>query len=197
MRSVFWCGPLAAAAVAMATAVSAQVATEPLPGEGSRGVRILEAEETEPALPAPPPDAPKRQTAPLRTPIIKFCERPFAAPDLRLSDGAGFDKALAAKLRTRKRVVVDLATPYGERDVAPAALTPWLGEVQASGGSVETKQYCDATRGALTSWLVQLFTPKPANPYRTARRYNVVLHADALDHVITQVEFTPRPVARP
>lgn len=196
MRSLYWFGPLAAALL-----TAAPVWADPLPGEGSRGVRILEAEEPPPPPPpppeeaAPPPPAPP-PVRPLRGPVIKACDRPFAETDLRLDSAPGFEKALAAKLRGGQRVVVDLASPYGDKSPAPAPLAKWLGEITASGGQVEVKQYCEGTRSLLGKWLAELFSPKPNYAYRAARKYNAVLHADAVDHVITQVEFTPRGAAQ-
>lgn len=198
MRVILWCG-VAAAALVAAAPVMADPAAAPLQGEESRGVRILAPDDT-----GPPPIPPKAPAAtppppkvPLRAPVIQACQRPFAAPDLKLDDKPGFERRLGGKLRLRRRVVVDLAVPYGEKAAAPAALAPWLAEIQASGGTVQVKPYCEGTRSLFGDWLAELFATKPANPYRAARRYDAVLHADALDHVITQVEFTPRGATKP
>jgi len=128
-------------------------------------------------------------------PIIKLCSRPFAKPDLRLD--VDFDRRLGRQLRAQKALVIDLPQPYPERAAPPAALTPWLSEVEASGGTITVKQYCSAARGGLGSWLAKIGrvlrgNATAPNRYAAARNYNVVLHSDALDKVITQVEFTPR-----
>jgi hypothetical protein len=179
--------------------VGAQVVTN----ETSRGVRVLEAEPESPRPSADPPPPfptpePAVRPAPAPVPVLKFCDRPFTAPDMRLADGKGFDAALAARLRAGRRVVVDLDQPYNNDAAGPAALQPWLQSVKASGGAVSVKEYCEAARGALGEWLANIFGAKPSQdaPYRAARQYNVVLHADALDKVITQVEFAPK-AARP
>ena len=162
---------------------------QPLNSENSRGVRILEAE------PEPAPAAKPVATPPAPPRVLKFCDRPFDKPDLTLAS-ASIDKDLAAGLKTRKRVVVDLTKPYKNDDAAPAAIAPWLAEVKAGGGQVTVKEYCEAARGALGTWLAKLFSAKPAPAveplYRPARQYDVILHADALDKVITQVEFAPK-----
>jgi len=169
-----------------------------------RGVRVLEAdpEPTPPkpvtalTAPVPPPtpvDAvkPPREKPPAR--VLKFCARPFATPDLTLGVTRDFDQALSHALAGDKAVVVDLAEPFADHAAPPAALTPWLSEVRAAGGQVTVTQYCDAARGALGSWVAGIFGHRGSGLYRVARRYNAVLHADALDRVITQVEFAPKP----
>jgi hypothetical protein len=172
--------------------------------ESSRGVRVLEAEEGDPdvkpspapsVLPSPKPAAVVQPLpAPTPMPALKFCDRPFETPDLKLSDGTGFDEALASRLRGGKRVVIDLDQPYKNDAAGPPALQPWLQSVKAGGGAVTVKEYCEAARGSLGEWIANLFGVKPHQdaPYRAARTYNVVLHADALDKVITQVEFAPK-----
>lgn len=183
-----------ASALVLALSGALAAAQTPQPGETSRGVRILEAQpdpEPAPVKPAPAPPKP----APKPTPVIKFCSRPFDKPDLTLAAQTTFDRDLGASLKTRKRVVVDLDKPYKDEAAAPAAIAPWLSEVKAGGGTVTVKEYCEAARGNLGTWLANIFGSKPAtpqSPYRAARQYNVILHADALDKVITQVEFAPK-----
>lgn len=139
--------------------------------------------------PKPAPPAPARLTAP----VIKPCPRPFATPDLALGATPRFEKALRTRLAARRgRVVVDLAQPYAAGADAPAALAPWLEEVKASGGIVSVDQYCRRGRGAFGNFLKTLLGGASRNPYKAARSYDAVLHADALDMVVTQVEFVPR-----
>ncbi len=184
----------------------AQPQTAPPVHTTSRGVRVLEAEpepeptpapQAAPESPPPPPpvEAPPMEPAPPPPPphaVINFCPRPFDAPDLRLVAGTDFDHALAAALKSGNRVVVDVDKPFPDHAAPPAMLGRWLGEVRAAGGTVTTKQYCEAARGALGSWLADLAAKWGGNVYRPARAYDVIMHADALDHVITQVEFSPK-----
>lgn len=154
----------------------------------SKGVRVIRPDEPATVNALQP-------STPVAGPVIKFCNRPFAQPALKL--GADLDRRLASELRARKTLVVDLPQPFPERAAPPAALAPWLSEVEAAGGTVTVKQYCSAAKGGLGSWLTKISRVlrgdgKTANPYAAARNYNVVLHADALDRVITQVEFTPK-----
>ena len=183
-----------------------------------RGVKVLEAEPTPPEVPAvvaPAPVAPAPVTAdpapsppptvaatvtthPAPAPIrvLHFCDRPFAQPDLTLGSDANFDQDLSRALKTHAHIVVDLTQPYPDQGAAPAALEPWLAEVKANGGLITVKQYCEAARGNLGSWLASILGIHAGGLYRTARQYDVILHTDALDHVITQVEFSPKPGAR-
>ncbi len=191
------------AALACAGAAFAQVT--PPAGEGAppevpadantRGVRVLRPEAPpvpDRVTPTPAPTPP----APTPTPLIKLCERPFTASDVRWDGVSRLDRELSRKLKQNKRVIVDLAQPYPERAAAPAGLTRWLSEVKRSGGSVTVKQYCKAARGGLGSWLAELAESLGGgSTYRPARRYDVVLHTDALDKVVTQVEFVPRTTA--
>ena len=179
----------AAAIVPVAASVLAQA-----PQMGSpraRGVIVIRpdaAADTSPA-PVPPNTAPK----PVVSPVIRACARPFASPDITLIEGGDIRKPLAARLKTGRPVVVDWARPYAQDGAAPPALEPWLAEVRASGGTVTTAAYCQQTRGAF-DFLKRLLgiSTDPGRPYRAARDYDVVLHADALDRVVTQVEFRPR-----
>ncbi len=163
-----------------------------------RGVRILP-----PEPPAPMPVAQESQiptaahavtpvaAAPASPPVLKACDRPVAKPTLRFTDPARFDQALKAKLRRGRVVVVDLDTPYPADNEAPLPLGTWLNEVKQSGGTVSVAPYCQKGRG-LGGFFAKLFGGGPAEPYRAARRYDAVLHVDAVDQVVTQVEFAPR-----
>jgi hypothetical protein len=173
-----------------------------------KGVRVIRPTEAaynvvgpvapEPAKPTPAPvqrvDAMTPAPGPV-APVIKLCSRPFKEPALTLS--ADLDRRLARELRAQKVLVVDLPQPYPERADPPAALSPWLSEVESAGGTVTVKQYCSAAKGSLGSWLAKIGrvirgNAQAASPYAAARGYDVVLHADALDRVITQVEFRPK-----
>lgn len=176
------------------TAVAQQNA--PSSGAMGRGVRIIAPEETPPPPPPPPANTPSAaKPAPVVSPtvpsVLKACVRPIADPTLRLSDGTGFDRSLRLRLRRGGLVTVDLATPYAASDPAPAPIGAWLGEIKASGGTVNTSAYCVKGRG-LGGFFAQLFASKPAEPYKAARRYDATLHVDALDQTVTQVSFTPR-----
>lgn len=180
-------------------------------GATGRGVRILP-----PEPPAPMPVAQESQTptaahavtpgpvvgtdpgrsspvaaAPVSPPVLKACDRPVAKPTLRFTDPARFDQALKAKLRRGRAVVVDLDTPYPADNEAPLPLGAWLNEVKQSGGTVSVAPYCQKGRG-LGGFFAKLFGGGPAEPYRAARRYDAVLHVDAVDQVVTQVSFAPR-----
>lgn len=152
--------------------------------------------------PAPPPEphppAPQPVVAPAPPPmVIKPCPLPFAQADLR-TDTSGFDRKLRGKLKPQARtVIVTLAAPYPASAEAPAPLGPWLNEVKASDGNVTVLPYCtQMTRGFFGKLMASLFGDKPKAPYKTARGYDAVLHANALDNVITQVEFVPRKPAQ-
>lgn len=133
---------------------------------------------------------------PVVMPVIKPCARPVASPDLQLP-ARNFDRQLAAKLRTGQAVSIDLATPFPQKETPPAPLNRWLIEVRNGGGEVAVEQYCDAGKGILGGWLAKLFgTADKEAIYKPARGYDAVLHADALDRVVTQVEFMPK-AARP
>lgn len=207
-----------AAAPAAVHAQDAQAGSRTQPVAGpvhARGVKVIRAETvpedspaptTPPAPLAPPMNsnaAPVKANAPtaagrvqplMVAPVIKACPRPIERPDLVLADAAGFDRALKARLSARRgRVVIDLAQPYAMNGEPSAALRPWLDEVQASGGIVTVNSYCQKGRGAFGDFFKKLMgSGKPKSPYRAARTYDVVLHADALDQRVTQVEFTPR-----
>lgn len=129
--------------------------------------------------------------APVSPPVLKACDRPVAKPTLRFTDPARFDQALKAKLRRGRAVVIDLDTPYPADNEAPLPLGAWLNEVKQSGGTVSVAPYCQKGRG-LGGFFAKLFGGGPAEPYRAARRYDAVLHVDAVDQVVTQVEFAPR-----
>lgn len=165
------------------------------PNATTKGVRILEPTETPDGpgnAPTAPPTAPVAQPVvqpPTVQPVVKACPRPFAQPDLTLADGPGFDRALAARLRTRTRVVVDLPHPYPQGDAAPAPLATWLAEVDAAHGSITVQPYC--TRSAFGDWVKALFRRDPHRLFRPVQGYDVILHADGLDQVVTQVEFVP------
>lgn len=204
-------GTVVVLALACAGSAWGQSAPPALKNEQGKGVRVLKAEEpaestsSTPARPAvtPPavtPPAPAQVVRPtpaaLPTPVIKLCERPFATTDVRWDGMSGNDRTLAQRLKTGQRVVVDLAQPYPEAAQPPAGLSRWLTEVQKGGGAVTVKQYCKAARGGLGSWLAKLGESMGGGRmYRPARQYDVLLHSDALDRVVTQVEFVPRSVA--
>lgn len=177
------------------------------PGATGRGVRIIAPD---PAPPPPVANAPQTtpsaghsavpvrpaDTGPRPTPVLsvlKACDRPVARPSLHFANPAGFDRALRGKLRRGKSVTVDLEIPYPADNEAPAPLGAWLNEVQKSGGLVTVAPYCQKGRG-FGDFFAKLFGGGPAEPYRAARRYDAVLHVDAVDQVVTQVEFTPRKV---
>lgn len=179
-------------------------------GAASRGVRILPPElltpkpvAQEPQAQQPPAHAvnpgpaaePGRSTpiavAPVPASVLKGCDRPVAKPTLRFSDPARFDKALKTKLRRGRPVVVDLDRPYPADNEAPLPLGAWLNEVKQSGGTVSVAPYCQKGRG-FGGFFAKLFGGGPAEPYKAARRYDAVLHVDAVDQVVTQVAFAPR-----
>ncbi|WP_088190808.1 hypothetical protein [Sphingobium sp. Z007] len=124
-------------------------------------------------------------------PVLKACDRPVAKPTLRFTDPARFDRALKGKLRRGRPVVVDLDTPYPADNEAPLPLGAWLNEVKQSGGTVSVAPYCQKGRG-FGGFFAKLFGGGPAEPYKAARRYDAVLHVDAVDQVVTQVSFAPR-----
>ena len=109
-----------------------------------------------------------------------------------MGESASFDKALKSKLRRGRNVVtLDLAKPYAINTSAPAPLGPWLEEIKSSGGIVAVKSYCEGGRGFF-DFLAKMFESKPQNAYKAVRRYDAMLHVDAVDQVVTQIEFTPR-----
>jgi hypothetical protein len=113
---------------------------------------------------------------------------PFAEVDLVFSGWADFDTKLAERLQTRPaRLVLAVAEPYPEKGVPPGMLSKWFAEAQASGGKVETRQYCDAARGDLRSWFAKLFRPSAtANTLykkRTADRDPGAFSNDVLCHI--------------
>lgn len=190
-----------------ATAPSSDQA--PASGAAGRGVRILppdppalkpvaneqQVQQQPPAhavVPGPVAD-PGKQAAAL--PVLKSCDRPVARPTLRFGDSAAFDQALKGKLRRGRTVVVDMDTPYAADHEAPLPLGAWLNEVRQSGGTVSVAPYCQKGRG-FGGFFAKLFGGGPAEPYKAARRYDAVLHVDAVDQVVTQVEFAPRKAAR-
>lgn len=180
----------------------------PASGAAGRGVRILPPEPPAPnaianeqhvqqapahaIVPAPVAD-PGKQAAVL--PVLKSCDRPVRKPTLRFGDGVAFDQALKSKLRRGRTVVVDMDTPYAADREAPLPLGAWLNEVKQSGGTVSIAPYCQKGRG-FGGFFANLFGGGPAQPYKAARRYDAVLHVDAVDQVVTQVEFAPRKAAR-
>ena len=187
----------------------------PVEGAAGRGVRILPPEPPAPKPVAQEPQGPQQQpvhavppapaVAPGRkvpvaaapvavapvAPVLKACDRPVAKPTLRFTDPARFDRALKGKLRRGRPVVVDLDTPYPADNEAPLPLGAWLNEIKQSGGTVSVAPYCQKGRG-LGGFFAKLFGGGPAEPYKAARRYDAVLHVDAVDQVVTQVEFAPR-----
>jgi len=128
-------------------------------------------------------------------PVLKGCDRPIAKPTLRFANPASFDQAFKAKLRRGRAVVVDLDTPYPADKEAPLPLGAWLNEVKQSGGAVTVAAYCQKGRG-FGGFFTKLFGGPPAEPYKAIRRYDAVLHVDAVDQVVTQVEFAPRKVGQ-
>jgi len=187
----------------------------PAEGAAGRGVRILPPEPTAPKPVAQEPQVPAAAhavtpgpvvgadpgrsapvtAAPISAPVLKGCDRPVAKPTLRFTDPARFDQALKAKLRRGRPVVVDLDAPYPADNEAPLPLGAWLNEVKQSGGTVSVAPYCQKGRG-FGGFFAKLFGGGPAEPYRAARRYDAVLHVDAVDQVVTQVEFAPRKSVR-
>jgi hypothetical protein len=182
----------------------------PASGASGRGVRILPAE-APPATPVANPQQGKAPAAnavtarpapaaapgvrPAAPPVLKSCDRPNARPALRFAEPEGFDTTLRAALRRGRPVVVDLATPYPADREAPAPLGAWLNEVKQSGGIVSMAPYCQKGRG-LGGFFAKLFGGGPAEPYKAARRYDAVLHVDAVDQAVTQIEFAPRKGAK-
>lgn len=143
------------------------------------------------AAPVAPPVAPGRPTSPPISPMLKPCPRPFARPAVTLG-GGGFDRAMAGALKRRpESAVVDLPQPFAVGTDMPAALTPWLNQVKASGGIVSASEYCHDTRG-LFGWLGRMVRAVRGNPYKAAEGYDAVLHVDGLDQKVTQVEFRRR-----
>jgi hypothetical protein len=138
------------------------------------------------------PAVPGKQAMTL--PILKNCDRPVAKPTLRFDDPTKFDRAFRTKLRGRT-VVVDMDTPYPADREAPAPLGAWLNEVKQSGGTVSVAPYCQKGRG-FGGFFAKLFGGGPAEPYKAVRRYDAVLHVDAVDQLVTQVEFAPRKAAQ-
>lgn len=194
----------AALATGLAGAALAQTA-QPVRGGSvrSRGVIILRPEAQPVSVPPSPPPAgdPSASSRPVPkppiAPVIKSCARPFPTPDVQLDDPAVFRAALAARLRQGGRVVVNLAKPYPEDKLPPDTLTPWFDEIRGSGGAVTVVSYCQQSRDAFGGLLARIFGGgnDPGRPYRAARRYDAVLHIDALDQAVTQVEFRPRAMA--
>jgi hypothetical protein len=165
--------------------------TPPLPTPAAPSASILA--NTVPAPPVPSA-APAPTAVAVVAPVIPPCTRPVTSPDLRLPE-RNFDRLLAAKLKTGKAVSIDLENPFPQKGEAPAPLNRWLLEVRNSGGQVAVEQYCDSAKGMLGGWLAKLFGAGDKDAlYKPARAYDAVLHADALDRVVTQVEFTPKAV---
>lgn len=203
--------------IALAQTANGSPSTQtPEAGATGRGVRILPPEPPAPAPVANPPQssvptanavppvatmpnaampatsapAPAAAT-PAALPVLKPCERPVAKATLRFSEAGGFDRQLRSRLRRGRPVVVDLDTPYRVDNEAPAPLGAWLNEVKQSGGAVSVAPYCQKGRG-MGGFFAKLFGGGPAEPYKAARRYDALLHVDAVDQVVTQVEFAPR-----
>lgn len=175
-------------------------------GATGRGVRIVPPEPVSPPPVANPPQPvapvanavaadPAVAPGPAAPAALKPCDRPVSRPTLRFDQPDSFDSRLRAKLRRGRTVVVDLAAPYAADKEAPPPLGAWLNEVKQSGGTVEAQPYCVKGRG-IGGFFAKLFGGGPAETYKAARRYDAVLHVDALDQVVTQVSFTPRK-ARP
>ncbi len=183
----------------------------PLSGVNERGVRIIAPDAPPPAPVAPTQQPPKPATPaaiskpkpttvpgarpPLPLPVIKACTRPIANPTLRFSDPTRFDRALKAKLRGSRTVAVDIDSPYPAKNEAPAPLGAWLNEIKQSGGQVSVSTYCEGGRG-FGNFLARIFGGPSAGPYKAARRYDATLYVDAIDQIVTQVQFTPRKAAR-
>lgn len=140
--------------------------------------------------PAPAAVVPGRPTTP--SPLMKACSRPFASTAASLGQDARFDRTLATALRARPAsAVVDLAQPFAVDADTPAALTPWLGQVKASGGLVTAQEYCRESRGVF-GFLRRLVSGGGQSAYKAAAGYDAVLHVDGLDQKVTQVEFRRR-----
>jgi hypothetical protein len=198
-------------ALAQSGTVATQEPATPLPNVQGRGVRIVPADAPPPAPVAPTPQPFKSEAPaavskpkpiaapgnrpPLPAPVIKPCARPIATPTLRFSDPSRFDRALKPKLRGSRSVSVDIESPYPAKNEAPAPLGAWLNEIKQSGGQVTVSTYCEGGRG-FGSFLARIFGGPPAEPYRAARRYDATLYVDAVDQIVTQVQFTPRKAAR-
>lgn len=194
-----WIKIALAATAASGAAAAIQGAHAQVSGDSvhSRGVLILRPTETPTPTPAPTPSpAPTPTPTPVPTPapapVVRDCPRPFVHPDLTLSSGAGFDRALRSRLARHGTVIVDLALPYAVGDAPPAALAPWLSEVKASGGIVRVATYCQESRGMFGNFLKKLFGGGESKSYKAADSYDAVLHSNGLDQRITQVEFAPR-----
>lgn len=205
--------PLASGNALAQSGVGASSDPAPAAGATGRGVRILPPEpvnaptvadkqqvQPEPsrATPEPPAAQPgglSPVAPPATLPVLTACDRPVATPALRFSEQAQFDRLLRKKLRTGRAVTVDMDTPYPADREAPLPLGAWLNEIKQSGGSVSVAPYCQKGRG-LGGFFAKLFGGGPARPYKAARRYDAVLHVDAVDQVVTQVEFTPRKVGQ-
>lgn len=202
---------MACAMVPVSMAV-AQDAPPPPPdamsGAIGKGVKIIDAEPQAAALPVPPAPTYKptgttphavQPTALTSAPAgLKPCARPLAQPALSFADPAALDGPLRSKLRRGSaQVVLDIAHPYKASAEAPTPLSAWLNEVKQSGGAVEVKPYCQQGGRGFGKFFANLFGGgKPAEPYKAARKYDATLYVDALDQVVTQVEFTRRKAAR-
>lgn len=207
IASLLFCSGIATNGLAQdATVPSSDQA--PASGATGRGVRILPPEPPAAAVVANEQQvqqAPAHAVAPavaadpgkqaMALPVLKGCDRPVVKPTLRFGDGAAFDQALKGKLRRGRTVVVDMDTPYAADHEAPLPLGAWLNEVKQSGGTVSVAPYCQKGRG-FGGLFAKLFGGGPAESYKAARRYDAVLHVDAVDQVVTQVEFAPRKAAR-
>lgn len=170
---------------ALGSAVPPSVAQSVSGQTQTRGVIVLRPT---PAASKPTPPIP----APL--PVVGQCPRPFARPDLALPSGGSFDRKLAALLRRRPdSVIVDLAVPYVVNEKPPEALMPWIAEIKSSGGAIRISTYCQTNRGLFGNLLRRLFGDgSSSKPYKTADRYDAVLHVNGTDQRVTQIEFAPR-----
>ncbi len=188
-----------AAVVAVAGVVLAGAA--PLAAQvtqgGERGVVVLRAQPLAAAEPTPAPAVvatpapPPMPGGPAPSPIFKPCPRPFPATAATLGT-SGFDKAVTRALRAKPAVaVVDVAAPFAVGDAPPAALTPWLSQVKASGGLVSADEYCRDSRG-MFGWIGRMVRAVRGVSYAAADGYDAVLHVDGLDQKVTQVEFRRR-----
>jgi hypothetical protein len=162
----------------------------------SRGVIVLKPVEESPPQPSPASDAipsPAPPKAPqLPQPVIKSCPRPFAHPDVSLATTERFDRALRSHLQAKSgSVIVDIDVPFAVGAEAPPPLKPWLAEARSAGGLVTVDEYCQESRGFF-AFLSKLFTGDGASRYAAVDSYDVILHVNGLDQLVTQIEFKPR-----
>jgi hypothetical protein len=193
-RGVRIIAPEAPPANVVANGQQAAPAAAPLPTASTPAASAIAPVKLRPAEPVGTRPAPA--TVPAAAPaVLKACDRPVARPTLRFADPARFDRALKGKLRRGKTVVVDIDSPYPVANEAPAPLGAWLNVIEKSGGMVTVSPYCQKGRG-FGGFFAKLFGGGPAEPYKAARRYDAVLHVDAVDQIVTQVEFAPRKASK-